>query len=87
MDMVKKDIVVGDTISAAIREGNTAALRIGVVQEVIWQTKPNITQTPEVTEADPEPVLLVAWDYSNQPFLPLKATKIAAGRVYRHDRL
>lgn len=87
MDMTNKDIVPGDTVSAALREGNVAALRVGVVKDIVWQTKPNITQTPAVVEAEPEAVLVVAWTHSTQAFLPLKATKIAAKNVYRHERV
>ena len=82
-DIRGRAVNVGDHVVTALREGNVAALRVGVVQDKLYQTKPNVTQTADVVLAEPEEVVLVQWTSSSQAYLPIKPTKIAASKVVR----
>ena len=82
-DIRGKAVNVGDHVVTALREGNVAALRVGVVENLLFQTEPYVTQTPEVVEAPPEEVAVVKWISSSQAYLPVKSTKVPTAKVVR----
>ena len=86
-DLRGNDIEVGDTVAAAIREGNVANLRIGTVVGTWYGPTPHVEQTDEVVAAQPDQVILVLWEYSDRNMVPRKPTSIGAKRVWRFDRV
>lgn len=82
-DTRNKHIQIGDTVSAALREGNGAALRVGRVVGVRWDHEPNVENSKDTEE---EEVVLVLWQVSTTGYIPKKPTSMSARKVYRHDR-
>lgn len=86
VDIRNKSVEEGDTVAAALREGNVAAMRVGKVLATWYGNVPNVEQTEKVQTAPAEQVLRVQWEYSSQPYLPIKPTLIAARKVLVIDR-
>ena len=86
-DLRGNDIEVGDTVVAAMREDNTASLRVGVVIDRYWGVTPNLDTTLPGVELEDVEVLRVRWDYSSRGYLPKRPTRLSADKVYRLDRV
>ena len=77
-DVRGEPLYVGAHVATALREGNVAALRVGVVQELSYAPEPQVEGRADLP---PEEVAKVYWTFSTNSYLPKKSTWVASRKL------